>query len=39
MRLAVEAGRLAHAAGRIPRRTFAQASSSWEGLADLDPTD
>lgn len=39
MRLAVEAGRLAHGAGRIPRRTFAQASSGWEGLADLGPTD
>ena len=39
IRLAVEAGRLAHAAGRIPRRTFAEASSSWAGLADLGPGD
>ncbi len=34
MRYAVEAGRLAHAAGRIPRRHFAQASSPAEGLID-----
>ncbi|MGH9088412.1 MAG: thiazole synthase, partial [Acidimicrobiales bacterium] len=33
---AVEAGRLARLAGRIPPRFHAQASSSWEGLADLD---
>ncbi|HEX9342789.1 MAG TPA: thiazole synthase [Actinomycetota bacterium] len=35
MRKAVEAGRLAHLAGRIPRRLYAEASSSFEGLADL----
>ena len=33
--LAVEAGRLASAAGRIPVRSFAQASSPFLGLADL----
>ncbi|WP_338676192.1 thiazole synthase [Streptomyces sp. SCSIO 30461] len=37
MRHAVEAGRLAHRAGRIPRRHFAQASSPVEGRAALDP--
>ncbi|WPB93773.1 thiazole synthase [Streptomyces malaysiensis] len=37
MRYAVEAGRLAHRAGRIPRRHFAEASSPAEGLAALDP--
>src|SRR6187397_559236 len=35
IRAAVEAGRLARCAGRIPRRTFAQASSPEEGMADL----
>jgi thiazole synthase len=35
IRAAVEAGRLARAAGRIPRRTYAEASSPDEGLADL----
>jgi thiazole synthase len=35
MRLAVESGRLARRAGRIPRRLYAEASSSFEGLADL----
>jgi thiazole synthase len=35
MRHAVEAGRLAYRAGRIPRRRFAQASTSDDGLADL----
>jgi thiazole synthase len=35
MRRAVEAGRLAAGAGRIPRRRYATASSSDEGLADL----
>ena len=35
MRLAVEAGRAARAAGRIPRRLHAQASSPLEGLAEL----
>jgi thiazole synthase len=31
IRLAVEAGRLAHGAGRIPRRLYAKASSAMEG--------
>ena len=31
MRLAIEAGRLAHRSGRIPRRLYAQASSPMEG--------
>jgi thiazole synthase len=35
MRKAVEAGRLAALAGRIPRRLFAEASSPLEGLAAL----
>ena len=34
MRLAVEAGRLAARAGRIPRRLFAEASTTFEGLAE-----
>jgi thiazole synthase len=33
MRHAVEAGRLARLAGRIPMRRYAQASSPWEGIA------
>lgn len=37
MRQAVTAGRLAHRAGRIPRRHFAEASSPTEGVAALDP--
>src|SRR5213596_2323867 len=37
MRHAVEAGRLAHRAGRIPRRHFAEASSPAGGSARLDP--
>jgi len=36
MRLAVEAGRLAAGAGRIPRRLHAEASTPGEGLAELD---
>jgi len=36
MRLAVQAGRAARRAGRIPRRERALASSPWHGLADLD---
>lgn len=36
MRKAVEAGRLAFAAGRIPRRLYAEASSTFEGLPELD---
>jgi thiazole synthase len=35
MRAGVEAGRLARLAGRIPRRLYAEASTSFEGLADL----
>jgi thiazole synthase len=35
MRNAVEAGRLAHGAGRIPRRHYARASTPDEGLADF----
>jgi len=32
MRLAVEAGRLAHEAGRVPRKLYATASSPIEGI-------
>ncbi|HEX4837881.1 MAG TPA: thiazole synthase [Solirubrobacteraceae bacterium] len=35
MRAAVQAGRLARVAGRIPRRTYATASTPHEGLADF----
>ncbi|HWY89720.1 MAG TPA: thiazole synthase [Solirubrobacteraceae bacterium] len=35
MRHAVQAGRLAHTAGRIPRRTYATASTPDEGLAEF----
>ncbi|HEX3510294.1 MAG TPA: thiazole synthase, partial [Solirubrobacteraceae bacterium] len=35
MRAAVEAGRLARGAGRIPRRLYATASTPDEGLPDL----
>lgn len=35
MRHAVLAGRLAHISGRIPRKLYAQASSSFDGLADF----
>jgi len=35
MRAAVQAGRLARTAGRIPRRLYATASTPTEGLADL----
>jgi thiazole synthase len=38
MRAAVEAGWLASGAGRIPRRTYATASSPDQGLPDLGPT-
>jgi len=38
MRAAVEAGRLARTAGRIPRRLFATPSTPNEGLADLGPS-
>ncbi|MGN6815108.1 MAG: thiazole synthase, partial [Solirubrobacterales bacterium] len=35
LRRAVEAGHLARHAGRIPRRTYAEASTAYEGLPDL----
>jgi thiazole synthase len=35
MRRAVEAGRLAHRSGRIPRRLYAEASTTFEGMPDL----
>jgi len=35
MRKAVEAGRLAFRAGRIPRRLYAEASTPFEDLPDL----
>jgi thiazole synthase len=35
MRHAVEAGRLARRAGRIPRRLYAEASTAWEGRPEL----
>jgi thiazole synthase len=35
MRMAVEAGRLARLAGRIPRRLYAEASTPDEGIANL----
>ncbi|MFH9422737.1 thiazole synthase [Streptomyces sp. NPDC017529] len=37
MRHAVEGGRLAFRAGRMPRRHYAEASSPTEGMAALDP--
>ena len=35
MKLAVEAGRLAYLAGRMPRRLYAQASSPLEGMIEV----
>jgi thiazole synthase len=35
LRAAVESGHLARAAGRIPQRTFAEASTAYEGIPDL----
>ena len=35
IRLAVEAGRLAHSAGRIPRRLYADASTAESGVPDF----
>lgn len=35
MRMALDCGRLAHEAGRIPRRLYAQASSPEDGLAEF----
>lgn len=37
MQLAVEAGRLAHGAGRIPRRLYAEASSPLAGRVEVAP--
>nr|WP_309233593.1 thiazole synthase [Conexibacter sp. W3-3-2] len=37
IRAGVEGGRLARLAGRIPRRTYAQASTPHEGRPELDP--
>jgi thiazole synthase len=37
MRKAIDAGRLARQAGRIPRRLHAEASTSFEGMADFAP--
>jgi thiazole synthase len=39
MRHAVHAGRLAHLAGRMPRRLYADASTTAVGLPDLSPAD
>jgi thiazole synthase len=35
MRGAVEAGRLAHRAGRVPRKLYATASTTFEGMVEL----
>ena len=35
MKLAIEAGRLAYEAGRMPRRLYASASSPLEGMANF----
>jgi thiazole synthase len=35
MRCAVKSGQLARAAGRIPRRTYATASTAQEGMPDF----
>ncbi len=35
MRHAIEAGRLAYLAGRIPRRLYAKASSPLEGVVEV----
>jgi thiazole synthase len=35
MRKAIEAGRLARRSGRIPRRLYAEASTTFEGVPDL----
>jgi len=37
MRLAIEAGRIAHRAGRIPKKPYASASSPTEGLIPTSP--
>jgi thiazole synthase len=38
MRRAVEAGRLAYHAGRIPRRLYAEASTPMEGVPEFEIT-
>jgi thiazole synthase len=35
MKLAIEAGRLAYEAGRIPKKLYANASSPIEGMIDI----
>jgi len=35
MKMAVESGRLAYEAGRIPKKLYASASSPLEGMMDL----
>ena len=35
MKMAVECGRMAYEAGRIPRKLYASASSPMDGLIDL----
>jgi thiazole synthase len=35
MKMAVESGRMAYDAGRIPRKLYASASSPMDGLIDL----
>ncbi len=37
MQHAIEAGRLAHLAGRIPKKLYATASSPWEGIIGSQP--
>lgn len=39
MRLAIESGRLAYEAGRIPRKLYAKASSPMEGLIEMSQHD
>jgi thiazole synthase len=34
IKLAVEAGRLAHGSGRIPQRLYAEASTTFEGVPE-----
>jgi len=37
MRHALEAGRLGHGAGRIPKKLYATASSPWDGVISYIP--
>jgi len=39
MKYAIKAGRLAHEAGRMPRRLYAKASSPEKGMAEIFPDD